>query len=63
MSHKTSQKKPNKKSSTEHAKSAYVTQNKPKNQTKRPQHNMLNKLMSHSKQTKNKQKTNHIQKK
>jgi hypothetical protein len=56
MSHKTSQQKTNKKSSTEHAKSAYVTQNKPKNQTKRPQQNMLNQLISHTTSQKNKHK-------
>jgi hypothetical protein len=50
ISHKT-----NKQASTEHAKSAYVTNIKPKKQAKRLQQKMLNQLMSHTKQTKNKQ--------
>jgi hypothetical protein len=43
----------NKKASSEHAKTAYFTQNKPKKQTKRPQQNMLNQLISHKTNKKN----------
>jgi len=44
----TKNKKTNKKASTEHAKSAYVTQNKQtkKTKTKEPRQNMLSQLMS-----------------
>ena len=60
MSH-TTNKKISKKASTEHAKSADVSYNNKKNkkkQTKRPQQNMINQLMSHTtnKKAKNKQK-------
>ena len=51
MSHITNKKqKTNKKASIEHAKSADVTHNKQKSkkQTKRPQQNMLNQVMSHT---------------
>ena len=56
MSHTTNKKKQktNKKASTEHVKSGYVTHNKQKT-NKKPQQNMLNQLMSHTtnkKQTK-----------
>ena len=43
----------------EHVKSGYVTHNKQKNkkQTKRPQQNMLNQVMSHTTNKKNKKQT------
>ena len=60
MSHTTNKnkQKTNKKASTEHVKTGYVTHNK-KKQYKKPQQNMLNQLMSHTtnkKNQKNKQK-------
>jgi hypothetical protein len=49
--------KTNKKASSEHAKTAYFTQNKQKKKNKkRPQQNMLNQVMSHTTNQKNKQK-------
>jgi hypothetical protein len=48
--------KTNKKASSEHAKTAYFTQNKSKKQTKRPQQNMLNQLISYKTNKKNIQK-------
>ena len=59
MSHTTNKKqRTNKKASTEYAKSGYVTHNKQKNkkQTKRPQQNILNQLMSLTTNTKTKNK-------
>jgi hypothetical protein len=47
LCHTQQAKKTNKQASTEHAKSAYVTDNKPKKQTKMPHQNMLNQFMSH----------------
>ena len=51
--------KTNKKASTEHVKSGNVTHNKQKNkiQTKRPQQNMLNQMMSHTTKKEKKTKT------